>query len=164
MNDVNRVLVVCEITSNCGEIAHHAALLARAMRAQLFLLTVIYNPFGVMGLSFPRPSLQEDYRKLLENIRSELRNIAGLESLQGIAVQELIREGKPLNEIVTVVREKKIDLLVLPAQAQTWLEHALSGGTNKVLLRKMPCSILYVKSEPKAIAEQEEEGEALQAA
>lgn len=167
MNEVKKVLVVCDIVTGCDELAHYGAMLCRSTGAELFLLSIVYNPFGVRGLSFPRPSLVRDYRSLMEKTGKDLSRIARKEHQMGITVHSLLREGKPVTEIGFVIEEYGIDLLILPAQEQTRLESILSGGYNKTLLRKMPCSILYLKSEPRAVPEEEEqaaEGEEMEAA
>lgn len=159
METVRRVLVICGITGDCSDIVHYAAVAARNMRAELFILSVIYDPFGVKGMSLPRPSLQKDFDALVHNIRNNMQEIVNREKQRGIAIQAIIREGKPEKVITGLIREKYIDLLVLPAHRQTRLEHILSGGYNKTLLRKMPCSVLFFKSEPKAVEEEEEQEE-----
>lgn len=157
--ELKRMLAICDIESGCGEFVRSAAATASRMQTELLVLTVIYDPFGIKGLSFPRPSLSMDYRKLIEKIRSDLREIAIDVRQQGVSIQTMIREGKPLKEILAVIRSEQIDLLVLPAHSETRLEHLLFGRKNKTLLRQMPCSILFLKREPEAVEEEEEEGE-----
>ena len=159
MDQVKRVLVICDIVGDCSEIVRYAASFARSLRAELFILTVIYDPFGVKGLSLPRPSLQRDLNALVQKIRNDMQMIINREKQRGIAIQDVIREGKPEKVITRFVLEKQIDLIVLPAYRQTRLENFLFGGYNKVLLRTMPCSVLFFKSEPLAIEEEEEEQE-----
>jgi nucleotide-binding universal stress UspA family protein len=166
MESIRRILVVCNVTEACNTLIHEAATLARSKRARLVILTVIDNPFGVRGLAFPRPSLQQDLQKLIEKNRRELEDIISRERL-GLTIQELLREGRPLDQILDVVREENIDLLILPAHYESRLEHLLFGGKNKALLRIMPCSLLYVKSEPLAVVEdldEEEQGQEAEAA
>ena len=158
MRDTNRILVICKIVSYCGEIVHYGAALARQLRAELFVMHVIYNPFGIKGWNLPLPSLEKDYQKLLEKTRKDMHEIVTREQQQDLAIRELIREGKPVDEIVKVVKEEKIDLLVLPAHEESRLEHFFFGRDNEDLLRKMPCSILFIKAEPKPIVEEEQQG------
>lgn len=159
VEQVKRILAVCGLTEDCPGIARYAASFAASMKAELFILTVIYNPFGVKGLSFPRPSLQEDLNALVNKIRSDVQAIIDREKRQGIRIRHMIREGKPAKLIARFVAEKQVDLLVLPAHSKTGLEYLLTGGLNKTLLRKMPCSILFFKKEPLAIEEEEEQQE-----
>ncbi len=160
MKNVKKILVICRIVSYCGEIVHYGVMLARQLRAELFVMNVIYNPFGIKGWNLPLPSLAEDYRKLIEKTGKDLHDIVALERQQGMIIRELIREGKPFDETLKVIWEEKIDLLVLPAHEETRLEHFFFSRDNEDLVRKMPCSILLVKSEPERIVEKEEqEGE-----
>jgi universal stress protein A len=151
MKGVKRILVICRMVTHCGEVVHYGAILARQFRAEVFVLNVIHDPFGIQGWNLPLPSLAEDYRKLLEKTRKDMHEIVTREKQTGLAIQELVLEGKPVDEILKVIKEQNIDLLVLPAHEETRLEHFLFGRDNEELMRKMPCSILFVKSEPQPV-------------
>jgi nucleotide-binding universal stress UspA family protein len=71
-------------------------------------------------------------------------------------IKELVREGEPTEEILKTIEAEKIDLLVLLAHEEGHVEHFLFGRSNEELVRKMPCSIMLVKKEPEAIAEEKE--------
>lgn len=150
MSEIQKVLAICRMTSQCGPVVRAAAAQARSFGARLYVLHVIYDPFGIEGWSLPLPTLADDYRRLLIRTRKELdARLAEVEQ-EGIAVTELIREGKPVREILNVISEEGIDLLVLPAHGESRLEHFLFGGDNDELVRAMPCAIMLVKREPKA--------------
>jgi nucleotide-binding universal stress UspA family protein len=157
MKEIRRILAICRMVTHCSEVVHYGALLARQFSAELFVMNVIYDPFGIKGWNLPLPSLEADYRKLLEKTRKDLHDIIARENQQGMAIHELVREGKPADEIRKVITEEKIDLLVLAAHEESRLEHVLFGRDNEELIRKMPCSILFVKSEPGAVIEEEEQ-------
>lgn len=159
MTGIRRIMAVCGTVNSCGNLVHAAAGLAAGSHAELYVLAIIYNPFGMIGLNFPRPSLWKDYRALLEKTKKDLQQLVGAAKQAGIPAYELIREGKPAEEINRVVREKEIDLLVVPAYRKTRLESLIAGRFNKMLLRKMPCSVLFLKSEPAAVPEEEENDE-----
>jgi universal stress protein A len=149
MDKIKRVLVVCMLTSRCSPVVQTGVDLARSSGAELCVLNVIHNPFGIEGWNLPLPSLEKDLRHLLEKTKKEMNDLVAEEKNRGMAVKELIREGKPVEEIIKVVQEEKIDLLVLPAHEESKLEHFLFGKDNEDLIRRMPCSILLVKREPK---------------
>ncbi len=153
MNNIKRVLVVCMLTSRCGPVVRAAVDQARSFGAELYVAHIIHNPFGIEGWNLPLPSLEQDLRRLLEKTRKDMDNLVAEEKRQGMAVKELIREGKPVDEIEKIVRDEKIDLLVLPAHEESRLEHLLFGRDNEDLIRRMPCSILLVKREPKAVSD-----------
>jgi nucleotide-binding universal stress UspA family protein len=50
-----------------------------------------------------------------------------------------------MEEIMKVVKEEKIDLIIVSSHEEGRIEHALFGGENDAILRKMPCSIMLVK-------------------
>jgi universal stress protein A len=153
MNNIKRILVVCGLTSRCGPVVRAAVDQARKFGADLYVAHIIHNPFGIEGWNLPLPSLEEDLRRLLEKTRKDMDALVAEEKQQGMAVKELIREGKPVEEIEKIVRDEKIDLLVLPAHQESRLEHLLFGRDNEDVIRRMPCSILLVKREPKAVTD-----------
>jgi len=55
-------------------------------------------------------------------IKQEIRN--------GFPIKELISDRAPVEEIVKVVGEEKIDLIIMLAHEEGRLEHALFGGEN----------------------------------
>ncbi len=164
MKEMRRVMVVCENTNSCGGLVHTAAGMVHGAGAQLFVLAVIDNPFGVRGLSFPRPSLKKDFEALVEKTGKDLQALISRERRPGTAAHALIREGKPVDQIETAVRDHQIDLLIVPAHEQTRLESLLAGGHNRTLLRRMPCSVMFVKSEPAAVPDEQEQGDEQEAA
>ena len=154
MKGIKKILVICRMVTHCGEVIHYGAVLARQFRAEIFVMNVIHDPFGIKGWNLPLPSLAEDYRKLLEKTRRDMHDIVAQEKQQGMDIRELVLEGKPVDEILKVIKEQDIGLLVLPAHEETRLEHFLFGRDNEELMRKLPCSILFVKSEPEPVIEE----------
>lgn len=67
-------------------------------------------------------------------------------------IKEIIREGRPTEEILKTVKEEKIDLLILLAHEEGHLEHFLFGRSNEDIIRQMPCSVLLVKKEPEPVS------------
>lgn len=148
---IDRILVVSRMTKFCQKAVHYGVSLARQYNAELFVLHVENNPFGTRGWNLPLVSLEEDYKKLLQEAKKDLDCIIAQEKTAGLQIQELIRAGEPTKEIIKVVEEENIDLLVLLAHEEWHLEHFLFGQTNRELVRKMPCSIFLVKKEPEAV-------------
>ena len=153
MNDIKRILVVCRLTSRCGPVVRAAVDQARKFGAELYVAHIIHNPFGIEGWNLPLPSLEEDLRRLLEKTRKDMEALVAEEKRQGMAVKELIREGRPAEEIEKIVRDEQIDLLVLPAHEESRLEHMLFGRDHEDLIRRMPCSILLVEREPQRLTD-----------
>ncbi|MDD2338135.1 MAG: universal stress protein [Geobacteraceae bacterium] len=155
MEDIKRILVVSGIARNSLKAFDYGVSLSRKYKAELYLIHVIHNPFGLEGWNLPMRSLKDEYERIIAEAEQNLDEIIALENASGRKVHELIREGRPSEEILTVIEEKNIDLLILGAHEESHLEHMESrmenlifGRSNDELIRKMPCSILLVKHEP----------------
>lgn len=148
MDDVKKILVVCRMVRFCSKVVHYGVSLASKYGSEVIVMNVIHDPFGIEGWSLPLPSLAEDYRRLFEKTKKELEEIIAREKTHGTPIRELIREGKPVDEILRVIREEKIDLLLLPAHEETRIERFIFGDDNQEIMHKMPCSIMLVKRGP----------------
>ena len=155
MKSVKKILVICRMVTHCDEIIHYGATLARQLRAEVIVMNVIHDPFGTKGWNLPLPSLAEDFRKLIEKTRKDMHEIVIQEKKQGISIQEIVLEGTPIDAILKVIKEQNIDLMVLPAHEETRLEHFLFGRENEEFMRRMPCSVLFVKIEPESATEEQ---------
>ena len=151
MEDFKRILVVSRMTTYCREAVHYGISLARRYDAELSILHVIHNPFGLEGWNLPIVSLEKEYKKLFEDAKADLDRIIREEKAKGFPIREIIKKGEPTEEILKTVKEEKIDLLVLLAHEEWKLEHFLFGRSNEELARRMPCSILFVKKELKPV-------------
>ena len=148
MENIDRILVVSRMTKYCAEAVQQGISLARKFDAELILIHVMHNPFGLEGWNLPMVSLKKDYQKLLEEAKRDLDRLVAKEKEKGLPVTEIIREGEPTREIVAAVKEYRIDLMILLAHQEGRLEHFLFGSSNEELIRRMPCSIMLVKKEP----------------
>ncbi len=156
MEDIKKILVVSRMTKLCREVLRQGISLARKYDAELYVIHVVHNPFGLEGWNLPGVSNAQEYQKILKDAKADLDDIIRQEQGTGLAIKELVREGEPTEEILKTVREEKIDLMALQAHEEWRLEHFLFGRSNEELIRKMPCSILLVKKEPQALADLEQ--------
>jgi nucleotide-binding universal stress UspA family protein len=147
MKDVTNILVVCRDTKYSQEAVHCGVSLARKYGANLSILHVVHDPFGMEGWNLPFLSVEEDYQRVLEESKADLHKMIAAEISKGLQIKELIREGEPSREILKVIEEEGIDLLLILGHEEGRLEHFLFGRSNEDLIRKMPCSILLVKKE-----------------
>lgn len=152
MEDINQILVVSRMTRYCAKAVHYGVSLAKKYGAALTVVHVIHDPFGIEGWNLPMPNLAKDYENLLKKSRQQLDDIIAKENKSGMHIDVFIREGEPTSEILAVIKEKKIDLVIMLAHEEGHLEHFLFGRSNDALIRKMPCSILMVQKESGPVA------------
>jgi universal stress protein A len=148
MEDINRILVVTRSTKYCQKAVHYGVSLAKRYGAELSILHVIHNPFGMEGWNLPlayRPDLEEEYNRMFKTAKADLDRIIANEKATGMPIKELIVEGDPSKKLFEMVEQEKIDLLITLAYQQWLLEHWLFGRGIDEIVRKMPCSVLLVQ-------------------
>jgi universal stress protein A len=148
METIKRILVACTMVKDCEKALHSGISLAITYGAELYVLYSVYDPFlsEEWNLPYmPMGAIKKDYQRLMKKTREELEAAVVKERKGGVVIKELVREGDPSKEIFKVIKEQKIDLLVLLAYEESRLEHLLFGRGTHELVRKMPCSIFLVK-------------------
>jgi universal stress protein A len=150
MEDLKNILVVTRMTKSSRKAVHYGVSLAKGCGCKLSVLHVIDHPFGtdLEGWSLPLPSLDETYRKIVEEEQKELDKVIALEKDKGLKIEKIMKEGKETKEILKTVEKENIDLLIMPSHSESRLEHLLFGRSNDEIIRTMPCSIFLVKEEP----------------
>jgi nucleotide-binding universal stress UspA family protein len=155
MNDVKRILAITRVSEDCRDALQSGIFLAKTMGAELQVLHLVSNPVNQEALNAPLPfhdDRHKSYQSMREETRDELDKIIKKELTAGFPIKLIIREGKAVDEVVQVVKEERIDLLLLLAHEEGRLEHLLFGRDNDAILRRMPCSIMLVKKEPQPVA------------
>lgn len=149
MDEIKRILVVSRSTNNCRKAVRYGISLAKRYNSKLSVLHVIHDPFSLDGWNLPIPSLEQEYKKLVQKAREDIDRIIKSEQADGLEITEWIREGKPVDEVIAAVKEEQIDLIIMSAHEEGRLEHYLFGRSVEDLTRKMPCSILLVNDKPR---------------
>ncbi|MEJ2726284.1 MAG: universal stress protein [Deltaproteobacteria bacterium] len=148
MHDINRILVVSKSTKHCQKAVHYGISLAKSYDAKLYVIHVIHNPFGLEGWNLPiafLPALEKEYRKMIQDAKGDMDRIIDSERVKGMSIEDTVIEGEPRKEIFKFIEEKNIDLLVMSAYKQWYLEHLLFGREIDEIVRTMPCSVLLVQ-------------------
>jgi nucleotide-binding universal stress UspA family protein len=148
MGDIRKIMVLALEIRESRQAVHRAVSLAKQTGAGLYILHVEHNPFGEQGWNLPFLSLDDAYLELVKASRKELAELLYAEKADGLPVQEIVARDAPLTAIRKAVEREGIDLLVVPAHAESRLEHFLFGEVNEVILRTLPCSVLFLKEEP----------------
>jgi len=145
MKNFKNILVISRSTKDCPKVFETGVALAKPFNAKVTLMHVIHDPFNMEGWNLPVPYLDQEYQKLVEDIRKQLRKMVKAEKEKGLDVTEIIKEGEPDKVIIDFVEKEHIDLIVMLAHEEGRLEHFLFGKTNDRLIRKIPTSILLCK-------------------
>jgi nucleotide-binding universal stress UspA family protein len=151
MKSIKRILVVSRMNSYNLEAIRSGVSLARSCAAKLTVLHLTPNPVDLMPVTTPGPFREDDFANYLNiqlEVKKQLDAAIKKELKEGFPLKEIVSDGEPVEEIGKVVASERIDLIIMLAHEEGRLEHALFGGENDAIIRKMPCSILLVKKEP----------------
>ena len=151
MKKIKHILVVSRMSQYCQEAVGIGLSLAKQYGAQISVLHLVSNPVSMEALNAPLPypdGRHKSYASVQEEAKEELDKLLKKEINAGLPINILIREGRPIDEIMQVVKDEGIDLMVLLAHEEGRLEHLLFGRDNEAIIRRMPCSIFLVKREP----------------
>jgi len=118
-----------------------AAFIAGKFKAKVYLLHVL-EPIPVLAFKLGLSQAELDER-VLKQAATDLKKAARRLRVRGAEL--LLRKGTPHKEIVRVVKEKKIDLIVMGTCGRTGLEHVLLGSVAEKVVRHAPCQVLTVK-------------------
>jgi len=157
MEEFKRILIVTKSTKHCRKAIHYGISLAKQSQAQVHVLHLMHDPFGLEHWQLALPSLKdikEQYQHMRLKAKKDLDAMIAAEQDKGLPIQVGIAEGPPEKEILNAVKKKKIDLLVTLAHEEGRLEQVLFGRLNEEIHRKLPCSILFIKQEPLAVKKQ----------
>lgn len=155
MENISRILVISRMDPCCRKAVHFGISLARKNDAALHVLHLVANPVDMVAVNvpglFPEEYINYMYRQ--PESKEQLNKVIKTVISEGFPIKELTSDGDPVEEIVRVVDEEGIDLIILLAHEEGRLEHALFGGDNDAIIRRLPCSILLLKEEPEACLE-----------
>lgn len=148
MENFRNILVISRMIPYSREAITTGISLARKYNAKLSVLHLVSNPVDLMAVNAPGLFPGEENKNYLssqQEAKEHLDKLIKQEIQGGFPIKELISDRDPVEEIVRVVSEEKIDLILMSAHKEGRIEHALFGGENDAILRKMPCSIMLVK-------------------
>jgi len=148
MESLSNILVISRMIPYSRKAIKVGISLARKFDAKLLVMHLVSNPVNMMAVNAPGLFPDEQYKNFMnshQEAKEELEKIIRQEIDSGFPIKELVSDQDPLKKIMELVKEEKIDLILLSAHEEGRIEHALFGGENDAIIRKMPCSIMLVK-------------------
>ncbi len=144
MINLKRLLVPTDFSDSARHALTYGISFAREYKAELLLLHVVENlTVGYASDLFPVP-MAEVFDEISGFARTELGKLAAVAREKGIAVRELVVQGKPSAEIIRVAKEETADMIVLGTHGKGMLDKALFGSTAERVIRRAPCPVLTV--------------------
>lgn len=157
MRKFRHILVVIRHIENAAAALHEGIQFAKLFDAPLSILRVYSNPVDMEAVNAPglfiRGEEYTTYLSMRDRFREELDQAFEKVTTDGVPFRIHVSREKPVDEIVRIVAEERVDLVIGLAHEEGRLEHALFGGEHDELIRRLPCSVLLLKHETKSLSD-----------
>jgi nucleotide-binding universal stress UspA family protein len=123
-----------------------AVALARADRAQLFLVHVLALPMPMGGDSYVAPQVYEDLEASARQYGE--KRLAALQTKarkSGARVTGMLLEGVADDQIIRAARRRKADLIVIGTHGRTGLARLFLGSVASRVVAGARCPVLTVR-------------------
>lgn len=127
-----------------GRAAKMAADNARRWDAKLLILTVVRTPEGWWGLGGAPPTPEALTSALMKGQEQILDDTVAKLDLDGIEYETVQELGDPVNRILAVCEERKVDLLVIGRRGAGLVERVVLGSVADRLCQLSPCPVMLV--------------------
>ncbi len=145
MIKLKKVLVPTDFSDSAKHAFTYGVSFAQEYHAELVLLHVVENlTVGYASDLFPVP-MAEVFQEISGYAKTELAKLAAEARQKGVAVSELVAQGKPSAEIIRHAAENDVDMIVLGTHGKGMLDQALFGSTTERVVRRAPCPVLTVR-------------------
>lgn len=134
-----RILCPVDFDSNSVAALRLAKELAQRDNAKLYLFHSI-PPTDPLVVSAPMLAKRTE-----EEARRELGKIETGE-LGGVPHELLLRVGHPSEEVITVAKDLRADLIVMATHGRTGIPHLVIGSVAERVVREAPCPVLTVRA------------------
>lgn len=128
---------------------NYAIALARQFGSTIHCVHVIDQRYleggGGDAIYVPAGNAQETLRGIREHALKRLAHQTKKAEAFQLKAEAHVREGRPVDEIQTIAKELKADLIVVATHGRSGLDHMLLGSTTEKLLRKAAVPVLTVR-------------------
>ena len=143
--EIKKILFATDFTEGSSSSLPYAVSLAKQYGAKLYFVHVIYDVAKTSGWYVPHVSMDELYRDMEKNAKTQLEK-SYVEEMRGNKnVEHVVLKGTPYEEISRFAEENKIDLIVIGTHGRKGLDRMLFGSTAEQVVRYAPCPVLTVR-------------------
>ena len=146
------IAVATDFSANADTAVKKAFALAQRRGAGVLVVHVIPPVFSSYPL-MQKAMIKQD-ETAMNDVAGRLRKVSQeeleqryLKQFDYAPAEGLCLEGKVVRSILSLVKEREADLLVVGATGGSGLADSLFGSVANKLLRKAPCSVLVVRDQ-----------------
>ena len=141
---IKDILVPTDFSKYSEKALKYASAFAKQFNAKLILVYVV-EPATLTDFQAGMVGFEDEARKAAREKLTSLRDQQGKESRYIKEIKAVV--GKPFQEIVSLARGLRLDMIVIATHGRTGLKHVLLGSTAEKVVRHAPCPVLVVRGE-----------------
>ncbi len=138
---INRIMLATDLAPASDGAADEALLLARDLRADLLVVSVID---GARGHALERASDRMDQRRAAREAAAQ--SVVARGKRTGVDVSFMVWEGEPGPAIVEAAEAERVDLVVVGTRGRNRVERAVLGSVSDHVIRHAHCPVLIVRA------------------
>jgi len=138
------ILIATDYSKSANNALQYAIGLAQFSKAKLILFHAYDFPFAVTEVPSVYPvamkELEEENKKVIKKLGNKiLKQTAGK-----IKIESYIRSGLPVQEILNIIKKKKIDLVITGIRGAGKISRTLIGSTTTQLMKKTRVPVITI--------------------
>jgi nucleotide-binding universal stress UspA family protein len=138
---IGRILLATDLAPASEGAAEEALQLARDLRADLLVVSVID---GLRGHALESLPDRMDQRRAAREMAAQSLVVRGRRA--GVNVSFLVWEGDPGPSIVEAAEAERVDLVVVGTRGRNRVERAVLGSVSDHVIRHAHCPVLVVRA------------------
>ncbi len=141
------ILVPTDFSDNAGNAINYAAEIAKITKAKLVLFHAFHPPTipADVPVIIPFDELEKDCLARLKKIKKNILKKYGNE----LNILSIVKCGFAVDEINGMIKENKIDLVVMGMRGAGYLSEKLMGSIATILIRNTSCPVLAINENVK---------------
>lgn len=145
MIPIHRILVPTDFSEPAAAALKWATTLAREFESKIYLLHVVPEPYAYpWGTELSSLPLNEILAQSEEAARQRLGELAVETGLPKDRVSTSAVVGTPVDQVIALVKDERIDLVVLGTHGRGPVGHFLLGSVAERVVRRSPVPVLTV--------------------
>ena len=153
MIPIHRILVPTDFSEPANVALKLATTFAREFGSKLYLLHVVPEPYAYpWGTELSTLPLNDILAQSEEGARQHLKELAAGTKLPAKDVITSASVGTPVDQILALIKDERIDLVVLGTHGRGLVGHLLLGSVAERVVRRSPVPVLTVHGEAAAAA------------
>lgn len=149
MKSFKKIMIAVDFSEHSLTSARHATKLARDLKAELLLVNVInqrdVDMLKRVAEKAPQFSFEVYLKETVADRKEMFKDIIEKSDAGQLTVTTRVRIGYPYEELLTEIKEKKPDLLVMGVKGKSNLVDTVIGSCAQKMFRHCPVPLLSIR-------------------